>query len=407
MATPTANEAMTPRHEGVKCDACNANAFQLRRYKCLRCIDFDLCGYCYDNQRETNSHKKTHPTQCLILEGDYNIFYPNRKSDTTTRSYTCPVCGAMGFQVAELGAHVFDQHGSSRVGVICPICVAPLPDDSSGGGGNSNKLHNSFSHHLMDAHHIKRSPTSIEPPDVTMRKSVYSFGGASTGNVSEPCRQKDPVLNPTCYIRSAAKSELFELLSRSTSTETLRRSWKLRLRPLNSQASQPPLIPPITPLQPRKEGAAVSENHSDAKSGEENDSRFISSSTLADEQTSYAPESTRQAGGDTVASQQIAPGNNSNTIKHELVQEDEQCILSPGSPSLSALSPPTVVPSSTPFTSISIPSASQVNTVTAVRRTVSTDKPKDTFDTMWSVFLQELIWDSLHIANLQLQTRRK
>ncbi|VDD84143.1 unnamed protein product, partial [Mesocestoides corti] len=157
---------------GVKCDACNANAFQLRRYKCLRCIDFDLCGYCYDNQRETNSHKKTHPTQCLILEGDYNIFYPNRKSDTTTRSYTCPVCGAMGFQVAELGAHVFDQHGSSRVGVICPICVAPLPDDSSGGGGNSNKLHNSFSHHLMDAHHIKRSPTSIEPPDVTMRKSV-------------------------------------------------------------------------------------------------------------------------------------------------------------------------------------------------------------------------------------------
>ena len=67
---------------GVKCDACEANAFRLRRYKCLRCVDFDLCGSCYDKRAEAGQQRKNHPMQCIILESDRKLFFPNAVSFT-------------------------------------------------------------------------------------------------------------------------------------------------------------------------------------------------------------------------------------------------------------------------------------------------------------------------------------
>lgn len=38
------------RHEGVSCDACLKSNFKGRRYKCLRCYDYDLCANCYEGK---------------------------------------------------------------------------------------------------------------------------------------------------------------------------------------------------------------------------------------------------------------------------------------------------------------------------------------------------------------------
>ncbi len=83
------------RLKGVRCDACDVTSFQLRRYKCLQCDDYDLCGLCHDNQRETNRHKKDHPMQCLILEGDRNIFFQN---DVTSVNYPLSITMSIYFE---------------------------------------------------------------------------------------------------------------------------------------------------------------------------------------------------------------------------------------------------------------------------------------------------------------------
>ncbi|VDL96189.1 unnamed protein product [Schistocephalus solidus] len=137
----------------VTCDACNQSSFQLRRYKCLRCFDYDLCGDCFDNERESIMHSKTHPMQCLLLEADKDIFFQNDKSRFRAQSHTCPICGALGFREAELATHVFTEHPpghpSSKTEVICPICA-------SSSDGSPNLQTQSFAQHLTSKHRLKK-----------------------------------------------------------------------------------------------------------------------------------------------------------------------------------------------------------------------------------------------------------
>ncbi len=42
--------------------------FPGRRYKCLLCDNYDLCGICYDIDAESQNHKNTHPMQCILTE---------------------------------------------------------------------------------------------------------------------------------------------------------------------------------------------------------------------------------------------------------------------------------------------------------------------------------------------------
>lgn len=56
---------------GVSCDSCLKNNFRGRRYKCLICIDYDLCATCYESGATTNQHTTEHPMQCILSRSDF------------------------------------------------------------------------------------------------------------------------------------------------------------------------------------------------------------------------------------------------------------------------------------------------------------------------------------------------
>lgn len=56
---------------GVSCDSCLKNNFRGRRYKCLICIDYDLCAACYESGATTNQHTTEHPMQCILSRSDF------------------------------------------------------------------------------------------------------------------------------------------------------------------------------------------------------------------------------------------------------------------------------------------------------------------------------------------------
>lgn len=47
--------------------------FPGRRYKCLLCDNYDLCGVCYDIEAESQNHKNDHPMQCILTEAAHGL----------------------------------------------------------------------------------------------------------------------------------------------------------------------------------------------------------------------------------------------------------------------------------------------------------------------------------------------
>ncbi|CAF0828042.1 unnamed protein product [Rotaria sordida] len=117
-------------HIGVSCDSCLKTNFPSRRYKCLQCDNYDLCGSCYDMNAESQNHIHTHPMQCILTKTAYELFYAGELiSYRTIVSLTCPYCGLSGFISHTLLIHCLEKHSimlsenkTSQV-VMCPICV--------------------------------------------------------------------------------------------------------------------------------------------------------------------------------------------------------------------------------------------------------------------------------------------
>ncbi len=59
--------------QGVSCDSCLKTNFPNRRYKCLTCDNYDLCGTCYDTNAESQNHINTHPMQCILTKTAYGF----------------------------------------------------------------------------------------------------------------------------------------------------------------------------------------------------------------------------------------------------------------------------------------------------------------------------------------------
>ncbi|CAF0780337.1 unnamed protein product [Rotaria sordida] len=117
-------------HTGVSCDACMRTNFPGRRYKCLLCDNYDLCGSCYDLDAESQNHKNDHPMQCILTETACELFYAGESIPRrTVVSLTCPHCGISGFIPRTLLIHCVEKHPSvspqtkNSQAVMCPICV--------------------------------------------------------------------------------------------------------------------------------------------------------------------------------------------------------------------------------------------------------------------------------------------
>nr|XP_016930043.1 uncharacterized protein LOC108009853 [Drosophila suzukii] len=117
-------------HRNICCDGCERRDFRGRRYRCLRCVNFDLCGDCYDRRFESPDHHTDHPMQLipdpddpqpsLLLNGEVPevVHLPN--------CFTCPYCGEFGHTAKRLIEHVCGRHRLAEGYVVCPLC-AGLP----------------------------------------------------------------------------------------------------------------------------------------------------------------------------------------------------------------------------------------------------------------------------------------
>ncbi|KAI5645772.1 drought induced 19 protein (Di19), zinc-binding domain-containing protein [Phthorimaea operculella] len=134
------------RHEGVSCDSCLKNNFRGRRYKCLICIDYDLCAACYESGATTNQHTTDHPMQCILSRSDFDLYYAGEAlALEQPQAYTCPFCNRMGFTDTSLIEHVTAEHADTTLAVVCPVC-ASMP------GGEPNFVTDDFAGHLTLEH---------------------------------------------------------------------------------------------------------------------------------------------------------------------------------------------------------------------------------------------------------------
>ncbi|OQV25225.1 E3 ubiquitin-protein ligase KCMF1 [Hypsibius exemplaris] len=142
------------KHEGVSCDSCMKSNFRGRRYKCLMCYDYDLCGSCRDIKAITGRHSENHPMQCILTRTDLEIYYGGETIlFDQGQSFTCPYCGEMGFSDMDLADHVGVKHPNSINDVICPIC-------STMQGGDPNHVTEDLLAHLSTDHQPNSNETS-------------------------------------------------------------------------------------------------------------------------------------------------------------------------------------------------------------------------------------------------------
>uniref|UniRef100_A0A8D8ZYF1 RING-type E3 ubiquitin transferase n=1 Tax=Cacopsylla melanoneura TaxID=428564 RepID=A0A8D8ZYF1_9HEMI len=192
------------RHEGVSCDSCLKGNFRGRRYKCLVCYDYDLCGACYDAGATTTRHTTEHPMQCILTRNDLELYYEGEGLEQQ-QSFTCPFCGKMGFTESALHEHVTADHTVSTFEVVCPICAAQP-------GGDPNLITDDFASHLSlehrsgprdlisfldepsgSRHSVRRIPHPTRGVGSSRNRNRSNMHFSSSGNATSSLSTRDTV----------------------------------------------------------------------------------------------------------------------------------------------------------------------------------------------------------------------
>jgi len=136
---------MATRHDSVSCDNCLQTNFEGMRFKCLVCLDYDLCERCHTLGATTERHLTTHPMQCMLTSSETSALYSGDGID----AFTCPHCGQYGYKSDELAQHVSTEHNNTRTPVICPICIVLTTNDP-------NQMVSDLAQHMRIEHNTQQ-----------------------------------------------------------------------------------------------------------------------------------------------------------------------------------------------------------------------------------------------------------
>ncbi|XP_064466105.1 E3 ubiquitin-protein ligase KCMF1-like [Ornithodoros turicata] len=235
------------RHEGVSCDSCLKANFRGKRYKCLICYDYDLCATCYEAGATNTRHTPDHPMQCILTRSDFDLYYGGEAvSVEQPQSFTCPICGKMGFTEATLQEHVTSEHTDTSFEVVCPVCAA-LP------GGEPNHVTEDFAAHLSLEHrssrdldepsgsrHVRRipHPAGRGMSSARARRSQMQF--SSTGGLSALSPSNRESMDPIAELLSQLSGvrRTATLAQSNTSSQIQQLQMQLQLERQQAQAAR-------------------------------------------------------------------------------------------------------------------------------------------------------------------------
>ncbi|XP_016956972.1 E3 ubiquitin-protein ligase KCMF1 [Drosophila biarmipes] len=213
-------------HRNICCDGCERQDFRGRRYRCLHCVNFDLCGDCYDRRFESPDHHTDHPMQLildpvdsqpgLLLNGEVPevVHLPNCS--------TCPYCGEIGLTAKRLIEHVCGHHRQADGFVVCPLC-AGLP------GVELVAISNLSGHLLLN--HIDHA-NSLEPETPPLRRT---FTRSRT-------RRRRLLQSPPSQQLQPPNNVIFQLASASWNAADPQLPPSILVDPPEEQAAASPII---------------------------------------------------------------------------------------------------------------------------------------------------------------------
>ncbi|CAF1449824.1 unnamed protein product, partial [Didymodactylos carnosus] len=195
-------------HEGVSCDACSQNNFRSKRYKCLRCYDYDLCSNCYEHGEISSNHTVDHPMQCILTRQDFDLYYHGERCTVDQpQSLSCPFCSEMGFSYNanmsssatdtssssnDLLVHLQSKHGGDQqIEVICPICCASL-------NGEPNLVTPDLISHIANDHPYRGAADSYSRQSSTREfDSTFPPLRNSTASTTSAGFRRGPLRTPS------------------------------------------------------------------------------------------------------------------------------------------------------------------------------------------------------------------
>ncbi|XP_022113901.1 E3 ubiquitin-protein ligase Kcmf1 isoform X1 [Pieris rapae] len=297
------------RHEGVSCDSCLKNNFRGRRYKCLICIDYDLCAACYESGATTNQHTTEHPMQCILSRSDFDLYYGGEAlALEQPQAYTCPFCNRMGFTDTGLMEHVTSDHNDTTVAVVCPVC-ASMP------GGEPNFVTDDFAGHLTLEHRsgprdlisfldepsgirhggVRRMPASGRGFHRPRRNMQFSSSGISSLSPSS----RDAVVDPIAELLSQLSGVRRVAGQPNTPSQLQQLQMQLQLERQQHAARQQlerlPRRPAMASSSASNSAPATAQPPSQPQPTDNTDSQFLLSGFLGGAETSESGEASCRA----------------------------------------------------------------------------------------------------------------
>ncbi|KAK8771327.1 hypothetical protein V5799_025429 [Amblyomma americanum] len=186
--------------------------------------------------------------QCILTRSDFDLYYGGEAvSVEQPQSFTCPICGKMGFTELTLQEHASAEHTDASSEVVCPVCAA-LP------GGEPNHVTEDFATHLSLEHranrdldepsgsrHVRRipHPAGRGMSSARARRSQMQF--SSTGGLSALSPSNRDSMDPIAELLSQLSSGVRRtatLAAPSTTSQIQQLQMQLQLERQQAQAAR-------------------------------------------------------------------------------------------------------------------------------------------------------------------------